>query len=58
VIVIVPANTGREVKRTIAVIKIDEISRRILSVEIFLRCIFKIVEIKLMTTKTEQIPAI
>jgi hypothetical protein len=56
--VIVPANTGREVKRTIAVIKIDEISRRILSVEIFLRCIFKIVEIKLMTTKTEQIPAI
>lgn len=56
--VIAPANTGRDNNSKIAVIKIDHTKRGVLSIEKFLWCIFKIVEIKLIAPKIEDIPAI
>lgn len=53
-----PAKTGRERSNKIAVIIIDQAKRGSLSKEIFLWCIFKIVEIKLIAPKIEDIPAI
>jgi hypothetical protein len=57
-IVIAPARTGKDSKRRIAVIRIDQTRRGILSNVIFLWCILIIVEIKLMAPKIEDIPAI
>lgn len=55
---IAPANTGRERSNRIAVIRIDQTNRGILSRVIFLWCIFKIVEIKLIAPRMDDIPAI
>lgn len=57
-IVIAPASTGREVNNKIAVIIMDQIKRGSLSNEIVILCMFKIVAIKLMAPKIEDIPAI
>jgi len=46
------------VRSIIAVTGIDQIKNGILSTEIFLWYIFKIVEIKLIASKIEEIPAI
>jgi hypothetical protein len=56
-IVIAPARTGRDRRSRIAVIKIDQTNKGILSMVEFLWCIFKIVEIKLMAPRIEDIPA-
>jgi len=56
--VIAPARTGRERRRRIAVIKIDQTNRGILSRDNIFWCIFIIVEIKLIAPRIEDIPAI
>lgn len=57
-IVIAPARTGSESKRRMAVIRIDQTSRGILSIVKFLWCMLMIVEIKLIAPKIDDIPAI
>jgi len=54
-IVMAPARTGRDRRRRIVVIKIDQTKRGICS--IFIVFIFKIVQIKLMEPKIDEIPA-
>lgn len=55
---IAPASTGRESKSKIAVIIIDQTKRGIFSIVKFLWCMFKIVEIKLIAPRIDDIPAI
>ena len=57
-IVIAPARTGRDKSSRIVVMRIDQTKRGILSRDIDFRCIFKIVEIKLIAPRIEDIPAI
>jgi len=57
-IVIAPARTERDRSRRIAVMRIDQTKRGILSRDIDFRCIFKIVEIKLIAPRIEDISAI
>lgn len=57
-IVIAPANTGRERRRRIAVMRMDQTMRGILSIETFLWCILIIVEIKLIAPMIDEAPAI
>lgn len=57
-IVIAPARTGRESRRRIAVTRIDQASKGTLSIEIFLWCMLRIVAIKLMAPRIDDIPAI
>jgi hypothetical protein len=53
-----PASTGKDKRRRIAVIRIAQTRRGILSIEKFLWCIFKIVEMKLIAPRIDDIPAI
>jgi hypothetical protein len=55
-IITAPANIGRKVKRRIAAARMNQ-GGEILSIEKFLLCIFKIIEIKLPALKIEEIPA-
>jgi len=55
--VIAPANTGSEIKRRIAVIFTAHTKRGICSNFIPIGFIFKIVEIKFIAPKIEEIPA-
>ena len=57
-IVIAPAKTGRDKSSRIVVMRIDQIKRETLSRDIDFIRIFKIVEIKLITSRLEDIPAI
>jgi hypothetical protein len=56
-IVIAPANTGRDNNKSTAVIKTDQTNKGIRSKFIILARIFKIVVIKLIAPKIEEIPA-
>jgi len=56
-IVIAPANTGNEIISRIAVIKIDQGNKGIWLIFILLGIIFKIVQIKLIAPKIDEIPA-
>jgi len=56
--VIAPAKTGRDKSNKIAVIKIDQTNKGILSKVNFLWCMFIIVAIKLIAPIIEDIPAI
>jgi len=55
--VIAPASTGRDRSKRIAVINTDQINKGIESKDIDLLRIFKIVVIKLIAPKIEDIPA-
>jgi hypothetical protein len=55
--VIAPANTGRDNNKSTAVIKTDQTNKGIRSKFIILARIFKIVVIKLIAPKIEEIPA-
>ena len=57
-IVIALARTGRDKSNTIDVMRIDQTKRGTLSRDIDFRCIFKIVEVKLIVPRIEDIPAI
>jgi len=57
-IVIAPAKTGNDVNMRITVTKMAQTNNAILSNETFLWCILRIVEIKLIAPKIEDIPAI
>lgn len=57
-IVIAPARTGRERRSNTAVMRIDQTNKGILSMEKDGWCIFKIVVIKLIAPRIEDIPAI
>lgn len=57
-IVIAPARTGNDNSNKIAVIKMDHTNKGIFSIDRLIWCIFKIVEIKLIAPKIEDIPAI
>lgn len=56
-IVIAPANTGKDKIKSIAVIKIDQGKSGIWLIFILLGIIFKIVQIKLIAPKIDEIPA-
>lgn len=55
---IAPAKTGKERSSRIAVIRIDQTNKGILSIEILVLCILRMVEIKLIAPRIEDIPAI
>lgn len=52
-----PASTGKDSSRRIAVTRIDQASRGTLSIEIFLWCMLRIVAIKLIAPRMDDIPA-